>query len=276
MDELRKYINIINESELIEPVTTTKQVKNLDLDKLYRTRRKLISKNDAGVSAYAKDINPHEIKLGTFEPVEKDKDPKWQYFKAIEPLQGENPYVPTVYEINIVTADNLPGELQKPSYQMQRLLSWQQVPTLPLFQTCFNIIDKFDIGNTSYYIKSTINKIKKQYQELENHILYTNKRSNTDPEFPQGDARNMDPEQRNFLTQEKVSKENCVDFVLTLISQALEGKITTHDNYLSEVLAIIDKIGNIGGFSGDLHTGNIMFRPTGNTYQLVITDPLVL
>ena len=111
MHTLRYYINLIQESELVEPKVTTQQVQNLNPKKLAKVQSRIeAGPFKSGVAAYAKELDPHQIKLTTFKPVKPEDDPKFQYINAVRPLMGENPYVPNVYEIKLVKGKNLPQE----------------------------------------------------------------------------------------------------------------------------------------------------------------------
>lgn len=265
MHTLRYYIDLINESELIEPEVNTKQIDHLDVGKLQKFKDKKMKNDDpnSGYFAHSKSINPHEIKLTDFEPSKKQDDPRIAYFEKIKELQGGNPFVPTIYEINIIKAKNLPGS-QKSSYRMQKLLSWGEVPTLSLFQTCIQILE------TLSGMEYLIDEFKTIYKKLHSEIMYSDKKDLTQKfgAFDKKPTENWDLE----LYDEKL---NCVIKTAMYLKMLFNQYITTNDDNLEEIMQIIREVMfENTNFTYDLHANNFMFRPTSNAYQLVITDPI--
>jgi hypothetical protein len=272
MNSIRHYINIVKESELVEPVVKNQQVNKLVPDKLKQYQQKVKDSDTddkSGFYAYSKELNPHEIKLTSFMPTTADKDAKLSYIEAVAPLQGANPFVPTTYEIKIVKADNLGQNLQKPAYVMQKLITYEQVPSLLLFKTCYNIIKSIFVPKMGPYDQNLYKKLERLVQtndSISNELMTTNKKDLVDPITKRLD--NWEMNIANF-------KDECVTLVLYFIEKLFDGSAKTTDKNLQVVMQIIKKLIKKYNFDYDLHSGNIMFRPTSNQYQLVITDPIV-
>lgn len=269
MKSIRYYINLIQESELIEPEIDTKTVQNLNVNKLRNFQDKNLDKDEtSGTFAYAKDVDPHQIKLTSYLPTDINQDSKYQYIQAIKPLMGSNPYVPNVYEIKLVKAKNLPQEEQKSTYLMQKLVNWIQVPPLSLYAACIPVMKSCNNESTDTDLIDRYNELKREYKLLRD------------------DEMQYDPNHKNYKPQHKSTEHHFKRELAYLMADYLEylfaDEITSNDSQLTEVMNIIselfknswDQDRDLHLFTFDLHTNNFMFRPSPYGYQLVITDPL--
>ena len=269
MHTLRYYINLIKESELVEPTINTKTVQNLNVDKLEKFHDKY-SFNDpkSGYYAYARDVDPHQVKLTSYMATDINQDSKYQYIQAIKPLMGSNPYVPNVYEIKLVKAKNLPQEQQKPTYIMQKLFNYNQIPPLSLYAACMPVIESCNNDSTGLDLIKKYEKLKREYAFIrDNEMQY-------------------DPDHKNYEPQNKFTERYFKLDIAKLTADYLEylyaDELTSDDSQLTEVMSIIrklfidswDKDRKLHIFNYDLHRNNFMFRSGPYGYQLVITDPL--
>lgn len=258
MKTIREYIKLIEDNEYYEPPVVQQQVRNLNLDKLNK-QYKRFDKSDvsadfkAGAFAYGRDIgeNPHQshtFRKTEFFPSEKENNPFFTYIDKIKKIQGENPYVPTVSEIKITTAANVPGK-QKVSYSLLKLVPYTRVPPLQLYFACAKVITSCDLPNRE---KNIFHDLKRQKELRYNDLLH--------------DENTLD-------VQEFVKRT----FKLTrdLLNDLCSSEIDTNDTKLQEVINILIslKLDNFRFFY-DFNPGNIMFRLSGHGAQLVITDPI--
>ena len=267
MKSIRYYINLIQESELVDPKITKKQVHNLDLDKLEKFQSKNTDDDKSGLFAYARDVDPHQIKLTAYKPELIADDPKYQYIQKIKPLMGENPYVPNVYEIKLVTAKNLETGQVKPSYIMQKLLNFKDVPVLSLYAVAKQLMKKCSTdkltGHDRDFVYNSSQTVNHLYDKVNQSIL------NGTVEDPIGD-------EGNAWSSDTVSifKAKVIYLITDYLSLLYDGAISCTDKNLVQVMHIIKQIGQDPKFNYDLHEDNIMFRSTPYGYQLVITDPI--
>lgn len=265
MRSLRYYIDLIREGELIEPTVTNKTVNKLDNYKLLKFLHKNTDDPKSGAYAYARDVDPHQVRLTSYKPVIVDEDPKLLYYQAIAPLMGENPYVPNVYEITLVQGKNQPSNRQKPAYKLQKLVKYNDVPALSMGATCIPIIKSFVDANTSKFpdqwLSGMYNSLKNNFEKFGQEIF------SGSVEDPIGDSPPY------IVDSNSISgfKLQCLDTVLSCI----EYSRPTTDEKLYEVMKLIGELKQKYKFHKDLHLYNVMFRPIGaGGYQLVITDPL--
>ena len=255
MKSIRYYINLIQESELVEPKVTTQQVQNLNPKKLAKVQSRIeAGPFKSGVTAYAKELDPHQIKLTTFKTSKPEDDPKFQYINAVRQLMGENPYVPNVYEIKLVKGKNLPQEAQKPTYVIQKLMSYDNVPVLSLYAACKPIIKSCLADTSSIHYNSLAqdyNTLRNLHDEFSQSTIY----SDLDDESPK--------------LKEKVAMltARCLRYIF-------HQQINSSDNDLNQVMDIIINLSKNSDFFYDLNINNFLFRPSPYGYQLVITDPL--
>jgi hypothetical protein len=292
MRPIRYYIDLIKESELIEPEVTTQKIDKFDIAGLQKERRRIQYGDDtAGAYAHATEIDPHQIKLSTFEPEKPAGDAKYQYIEAVKPLMGSNPYAPNVYEIKLVKEKHT--KAQQPSYVMQKLVSYKDVPLLLLYSSCNAIInDIIDANNNSSvnnYATRKYEQLKHRYNKISQDII------SGDKDDPASDIQSLIKDKKNQLMTRQSTrisspksggvgiwsknpitnfKAECIDLTTDLIGKVYEGRMTSPNDQLNQVINIIKKITSKGAFFWDLHPGNVMFRPTGAGYQLVITDPI--
>ena len=262
MNTLRYYINLIKESELVEPKVTRQQVKNINMLKLGRHYFKKAGDEKSGYYAYSKELDPHQIKLTTFNPVRSDDDGKLQYIEAIKPLMGVNPYVPNVYEIRLVKANNFQYNSQKPQYVMQKLLSHKQLSASQLFLACDPVIKSCLFGDLYNSYDDLIDRYKK----------LKDKANEINQEYTKYSGNNT-----NRILNLNIKNE-CVKLTVACLKILLNSGSASKDENLNQVIKIIQDIAEspsgFKNFDYDVHPGNFMFRPGPYGYQLVITDPL--
>lgn len=267
MHTLRYYINLIKESELIEPKVTTQQVKNLDVDKLEKFQRKNTDYDKSGLFAYARDVDPHQIKLTSYKPELIEDDPKYQYIQKIKPLMGENPYVPNVYEIKLVTAKNLQKGEVKPTYVMQKLLNFKDVPVLSLYAVVEQLMEKCPLDQVKGYAGASLSN----NTQIVNHLY-----DSVNQLILRGKAEDPIGDPGNFWSSDNVSsfKSRIIYLITDYLTFLYDGEITCTDKNLIQVINIVKQLAQDPKFNYDLHEDNIMFRSTPYGYQLVITDPI--
>lgn len=267
MHTLRYYINLIKESELIEPNITKQQVKNLDLDKLEKFQSKHTDDKTTGLYAYARDIDPHQVRLTAYKPDLLTNDPKYQYIQRIKPLMGKNPYVPNVYEIKIIMAKNLETGQVKPSYIMQKLFRTADVPLLSLYAVLDRLMQKCSINRVTGYTGEFITRNTQKVNQLYDQIYYSIMIDQADdPIGNEGEIGSSDMI-LNF-------KARTINLIIDYLTFLYDGIIPCTDNNLITVMSIIKKLDAMPNFSYDLHSDNIMFRSSNFGHQLVITDPI--
>ena len=268
MNTLRYYIDLITESELVEPKVTTQQVQNLNREKLERFRSKRRRSDDSGYFSYPSELDPHQIKLSTYHPTYTENDPKFQYINAIKPLMGINPYVPNVYEIKMVQAKNYPTGDVKTSYTLQKLLAYHQIPTLSLYKITKSLMkDLVDNNNNDAQdLIKRFNKLRSNYETIKREIIYTNIE---DPVGKKYDPFN-DPGIQDHILD---FRGECVYLIVDYLSDLYDNRIISKDDNLNQIMSIIKKTATKRMFF-DMKTDNIMFRSNPYGHQLVITDPL--
>lgn len=179
--------------------------------------------------------DPHMYHKKLILPTDQ-QDPVFAYYQAIEQLKGSNPWLPLVYKTEVAKDPSNP-QITQPSYEMERLYDFTEVPSRLVMDTIRHIVNG---EQRTPKIEKFINKINKATDVQKRLYLY-------------------------------------VDLLLDILLRGSTKEINIQDPNLKQACDIVYTIYKSNPqFRPDLHSGNIMWRKTSFGIQPVIVDPIVL
>jgi len=161
-----------------------------------------------------------------------------------------------------------------------------------------NITDAKDISGDAYlsYIKAIhdSNSNNPYFPRIHNLKIFKNEQDNINYRINMEKLINFNTEKiiynhelmvslYNYMFNEKlkisqgiIDRNFFAEEIRAEIEKAIQNRAIHNikDPNLKEAVEFIIKIGETGGFTADIHSGNIMWRITGTRPQLVIIDPL--
>lgn len=243
MKTIRDYINLIEANDFYLPREVEKEINTIDIEKLAKQKDARIDNDNSGWYMYAKQKDPHTVRLHSHELIDLRADGKYTYIKAIKNLIGENPYVPTIDEIKIIKVKDPQIKGVKITYEIRNLFHWNQIPPIQLYIACKRILDSCDLD----FDKDLLLRLRRTNREL---------------------YRVRDIDKNTLLDLNYLITETC-----DVIPQIASGDIQSTDLNLTSLCSIINSL-TTPTKEWDLHKNNVMFRLGSYGAQLVITDPI--
>jgi hypothetical protein len=228
--------------------TTEKDWDWEDISRLQDIRRQELELKNKKTGYYSTGkedpTDPHMFNKKAYVPRSAGRDPQVAFYKKCAELNGENPYLPFVYYIDVEQGKSL----ERSSYRMESLVHMQDIGVEALVATTLSFARKFIPEDQKYF---KIPKIKQDFAQYQTE------------EFPE-----------NAILEEKL-KAACETAIVLLVDSVVGGISPTSDGNLKQAAAIIKEILETNWvFELDIHEQNIMLRRMKFGYQIVLVDPL--
>lgn len=228
-------IREIIESELVDPLIQKKDWEPSPLN------RDQVSK--AGAYSYMDpdDTDDHQVRMRNFRPMMTDN--KMEFYKALAPLMGANPYMPIVYNIDSFFQSEYRSRNE---FQMERLVNANDLDPVRLYQALSLVLDHLgDSYEDQYNTMTHARKFMKQYEDNPHGI----------------NAKELMVNVHDHLSN-------------IVLREALDNYSNLPDSPLKEFYEYLYDFAVNNNVMVDMHDENFLYRRTPHGAQLVIADPV--